>query len=185
MPNTTKHVCKFDASHGVFPTPVVLRQHYDSDHAGQYDPRKWGSNTHHYACRLCGVVVRNPSSHFKGKHAVQVRNPQLPMATHYFDRLPDDYSPGDPTPTRAVDVLARHAVRQSQPKPPASVNGHDLVHDEPTTVPRHVGPWTVDDIVLPVVEQLAGPRAVVPVAHLAAILAWRDATAVMLATVTR
>jgi hypothetical protein len=61
----------------------------------------------------------------------------------------------------------------------------DVVPHEPDTAPRHVGPWTVDDIVLPVVEQLAKPSGKVPVAALAALFVWRDQTAAMLRDVTR
>ena len=44
-------------------------------------------------------------------------------------------------------------------------------------------PLTVDEIVLPAIAVMAMPGNVVPVAHLAALFAWRDATAVMLAAV--
>jgi hypothetical protein len=161
-------VCKFDPSHGLFITPVKLSQHYAAEHGDAWTPK--GPNLKQYRCRLCGGTYRNPSSHVHQMHPDE--SPNRPYVGRIIDRIAD-----------SVDMpRGRHA----NDSPPAVVNGHDLVHDEPaTTVPRHVGPWHVDDIVLPVVEQLAGPRAMIPVAHLAAILAWRDATAVMLATVTR
>ena len=43
----------------------------------------------------------------------------------------------------------------------------------------------MDEIVLSTIEVMAMPGNMVPVAHLAALFAWRDATAVMLAAVGR
>lgn len=44
-------------------------------------------------------------------------------------------------------------------------------------------PWHADDIVIPAITELAKPSGVIPVAHLAAILVWRDATAALLDSV--
>jgi hypothetical protein len=57
---------------------------------------------------------------------------------------------------------------------------HAVPEPDPVVVP-----WEVDDIVMPVIEQLASPGHVVPVASLAALFAWRDATAEMLRQVSR
>lgn len=165
--------CKYDPDHGVFRTPVKLSQHYASVHSDVHTPKP--PNLHRYRCNLCGHTFRNPSSHIHQMHPEH--NDDRPYVGRLLTRLPD-----------GVDgVGGSRGYGVAHDSPPAVVNGHDLVHDEPAppAPPRHVGPWTVDDIVLPVVEQLAGPRAMIPVAHLAAILAWRDATAVMLSTVTR
>jgi LSD1 subclass zinc finger protein len=50
--------------------------------------------------------------------------------------------------------------------------------------PSPLPPLTADEIVQTVVEQLAMPSGLLPVAHLAAVLAWRDATAAFLRAVT-
>jgi hypothetical protein len=159
-------VCKFDPSHGLFITPVKLSEHYRDAHGDQWTPNP--PNVKQYRCRLCHGVYRNPSSHVHQAHPAE--SPNRPYVGRIIDRIEDS--------------AARPAGRHTPP--PAVLNGHDIVNDEPakTTPPRHVGPWTVDDIVLPVVEQLAAPRGLIPVAHLGAILAWREATADMLREVT-
>jgi hypothetical protein len=48
-----------------------------------------------------------------------------------------------------------------------------------------LGVEDVDGIVLGVVDQLAGPAGMLPVAHLPALLLWREATAAFLRAVTR
>jgi len=91
-----------------------------------------------------------------------------PFVGRFFDRVDDD-SAG----SRSVDVIRQlHAIEANR----AQV-------EQPAPIPRHVGPWEVDDIVLPVVAQLAQPKGVVPVDLLAAIFVWRDATAAMLTAV--
>jgi len=153
----TQHVCKFDPTHGVFPTPVMLRQHYDAEHADVYNPHEWRSTRdYEYACRLCPAVVRNPSAHIRNAHPDAT---EKPWTVNYFDRVGGGSTP---QPRQAVDV----------------------VNHESDTAPRHVGPWSVDDIVLPVVEQLAKPSGKVPVSALAALFVWRDQTAAMLREVT-
>jgi len=55
-------------------------------------------------------------------------------------------------------------------------------------VPAELPPLGVDDvdqIVLGLVDQLAGPAAMFPVEHLPALLAWRTATETFLRSVTR
>jgi hypothetical protein len=60
---------------------------------------------------------------------------------------------------------------------------HPVLHAAERHAPV-VSPWSVDDIVLPVVAQLhGGPHGTMPVASLAAVLVWRDATEAMMATV--
>lgn len=158
-------VCKFNASHGTFVTPVKLSEHYRAEHADVWVGNP--PNVRQYRCRLCGGEYRNPSTHVRQIHPDQLAN--RPYVGRVVDRIED--STTQPQGRRALDRAAR-------------VNGVDVVHEPANAAPRHVGPWTVDDIVLPVVEQLAQPRGLVPVDVLAAIFVWRDATAAMLTAVT-
>ena len=73
-------------------------------------------------------------------------------------------------PAKDVDVLAQLQTIEDEQRQRPSV-----------TI---AGPWETDDIVLPVMEQLALPKGLIPVVHLGAIFAWRDATAAMLSAVT-
>lgn len=162
-------VCRYDASHGTFVTPVKLSQHYRAEHADVWTPNP--PNLRQYRCRLCGGLYRNPTSHVHQKH--REHSGGGPVVGRIMERIED--SADAPAGRRELDRLAKSS--------PAALNGVDVFH-EPASA-NHVGPWTVDDIVLPVVEQLAAPRGMIPVGYLAAIFAWRDATAAMLSTVTR
>lgn len=107
-------------------------------------------------CTVCGTVTRadNMTRHFNTQHNG--------MAWSINSEEVGD------TPTTAM--VAAHT------KAKAVTDVHAL-HTDNT-------PWHTDDIVMPVVQQLAGgPNGVIPVANLAAILVWRDQTAVMLANV--
>lgn len=155
--------CKYDASHGTFRTPVKLSQHYVAEHADVWTVR--ARNLRRYRCELCGHIFRNPSSHIQQAHPEHTHD--RPYVGRWVTRVEDGPDAGGSRAGQQVDVLTRHAVR----------------HTRPTPVDH--GPWEVDDVVLPVVKQLAAPSGLIPVDHLAAILAWRDATAVMLSAVTR
>ena len=166
MPNSPNNMpCKFDPEHGTFATPPKLAQHYREVHGDVWQPKP--PNTRRYRCAICGGVYRNPGSHVDQRHPDNATRPVVGRVMLRIDDG-DEGVGGVGRPANGVDVLETlHDIEEAR-----------------TKVPRHVGPWEVDDIVLPVVEQLAAPRGLIPVAHLAAILAWRDATAVMLSAVT-
>jgi len=65
-------------------------------------------------------------------------------------------------------------------KPPVVKTNSPVTIAPPEPAPVEREPWTADDIVLPVIAQLAQPGNVIPVASLAALFAWRDATTTML-----
>ena len=159
-------ICRYDAEHGSFSTAFLLGRHYAEAHADVYEKPK--QSTVRYTCRLCGDgrSFLNAGSHLQQVHPVEYAQGK-PFVSKWFDKV--DESVEQSRPANGVDVIDDlHAIEERNR----------------SRSPRHVGPWDVDDIVLPVVEQLAAPKGLVPVAHLAAILAWRDATSVMLAAVT-
>lgn len=155
-------LCKYDPDHGIFRTPVKLSQHYAAVHADVWTPKP--KNERRYRCSICGGVFRNPSSHVQQRHPAEPR----PYVGRVMLRVDDgsDGIGGAGRPKNGVDVIEQLHAIESQGR---------VVHH---------GPWHVDDIVLPVVEQLALPKGLVPVDHLGAIFAWRDATAIMLSAVT-
>lgn len=108
-------------------------------------------------CDLCGAVTRsdNMGRHFSHVHP-DARSSWASQSHFVRDDPPSGLS-------RVSDQLERLAAP----------GVHDAQH-----------PWHVDDIVIPAMEQLAKPSGMIPVAHLAAVLAWRDATAAMLRAVT-
>lgn len=188
--------CRFAPNeHGTFVNAVKLQQHYIAEHADVYEgpPSK-------ATCPECGVLVaRTYLAEHRRRHGVE----SAPLGR------PSHESTGRPKLSNGpfrCDLCgqrlggrdtARHHVRDSHGNPgpwrdymtpvdePAS-NGLARVDREVSRVaPSHVGPWHVDDIVLPVVSQLAAPKGVVAVANLAALLAWRDATAMFLAEYQR
>ena len=104
--SATQHVCKFDPTHGVFATPVVLRRHYDAEHADVYNPRIWGAKREYdYACRLCPAVVRNPSAHIRNTHP---EAPEQPWTVHYFDKVARGSTP---QPRGCVGFVLRDVTR--------------------------------------------------------------------------
>jgi hypothetical protein len=163
----TNLICRFDHDHGRFVTPVKLSEHYREYHADVWVGNP--PNTKRYRCELCGGVFRNPSSHVRQRHPDEATTP---VVGRIMIRVDDGaIATGRRPVSKVPDVLGE--VRDIEDQRRKS-NGHG----------RHVGPWDVDDIVLPVVEQLASPKGLVPVGHLAALFDWRDATARMLAAVT-
>jgi len=154
MPSTNQHVCRYDPEHGTF-NAYALSRHYAEQHPEHVPGPSYKTPMR---CRICGRIVRNPSSHITNHRDATLR----PSTHHYFDHV-------DPDDSRAAEQVAqlnRRAVERHR-----------------TPEPAH-GPWAVDDIVLPVVHQLAQPSGMIPVDYLGAILVWRDATAAMLAAVT-
>lgn len=153
--------CKYDPRHGTFVNATTLRAHYDAEH-----PEYAAGPKRAYRCKICGRVVTGPQAHITNVHPEAERPPHgTTIAAHYFDRATDD------------DVYYRGRRRREHT--PAG-GGLERLH-----VASHRGRFDVDDFVLPVVEALASPSGMFPVAHLAAVLAWRDATAVMLEALQR
>lgn len=181
-------ICRFaPGDHGTFGNAVLLQQHYLAEHGDVYVPPRPRT------CPDCGMQVgaTQLTAHRKAVHGyVPVRRGRPPNVKRLLWRCDlDGRKYGTDSAMRKHfrsdhpdhggtwrDVATQIGERQPSSKGLATVD-HHVQHD-----PR--SPWVVDDIVLPVVEQLASPGGMVPVAHLAAILAWRDATAVMLSAVT-
>lgn len=197
--------CRFAPDeHGTFANAVLLQQHYLAEHGDVYAapaPRQ---------CPECGRMfgATGLASHLRNMHGVggpaRTGRPsnestgRAKVSTGPFrcDLCGKQYGSRDTMRHHIRDEHSRldgHWRDHSTPidEPPRAaqaverLNGHDFATKLPKSPPNHVGPWTVDDIVLPVMEQLAQPRGLVPVGHMAAIFAWRDATAVMLSAVTR
>lgn len=181
--------CRFARDeHGTFANAVLLQQHYLAEHADVYVPPAPRQ------CPECDAQVSATqlSAHRRTQHGVTPTGVGRPRNGPKISKGP--FSCDFCGKVMGSRDTARHHVRDSHGDPgpwrdymtpvgEQSPNGLATVEREVST-PRHVGPWTVDDIVLPVVEQLAAPRGMIPVAHLAAILAWRDATSAMLSAVT-
>lgn len=196
MPLTMR--CRFARDeHGTFANAVLLQQHYLAEHGDVYVPPA------PRPCPECGQIVgaTGMSSHRRRIHGVEsarpagrppgVHNsrPKVSMGPFTCDLCGKRYGSRDTMRHHIRDEhreLDGHWRDHSTPLDTPTPNGLAKVAREVSNgAPSHVGPWTVDDIVLPVMEQLAQPRGLVPVGHMAAIFAWRDATAVMLSAVTR
>jgi hypothetical protein len=146
--------CRFHAGHGTFANAVVLRQHYDRQHAHEYQPGKVAERG---SCSKCGQELQRQSiySHRKQRHSGDKSAVFVPASAERIQRVP-------------VPVVVD---RRS--------DGHTASDPQPMWEP------SADDVVLPVIELLAQPGSMVPVAHLAALFTWRDATAAMLKAVGR
>jgi hypothetical protein len=148
--------CRYDVKHGEFSNGLVLRRHYDEAHP-EYQPAEVIKG----ACSRCGVRLRRTS-----------------WSTHVRVLHPRDSAARFVEESLLVGSTVNGAVVVSA-APPAPKPAKQVPPPEPVPVFREV-----DDIVMPVIELMAQPGNVVPVAHLAALFAWRDATAAMLAAVT-
>jgi len=95
------------------------------------------------------------------------------LAQHYQAEHPDEYTP-------KVKVECKVCGKQVGDLPQHMKKSHKtvaVVKADPEPPVR----WAADHIVLPVVTELAGgKKGVVPVAKMAAIFEWRDATQKML-----
>jgi hypothetical protein len=105
------------------------------------------------------MVCRFSDKHGTFSNAVVLRK-------HYDTAHAHEYVPPKPRSAAvAVPAVIAH------PKPPKPLERH--------TAPLRTV-LTVDDIVLPAIQGMAYPGNAVPVSALAALFAWRDATARML-----
>ncbi len=112
-------------------------------------------------CATCGRTLsrrNNLRTHYRSQHPDLAH---LPMA-----ELAADVAPG--------------RVRHRAGRPPRG----ELVPVAAAPPPPVLPALGVDDVVLAVVDQLAQPGGVIPVRHLSAVFAWREATAVFLRDVT-
>lgn len=157
--------CKFDATHGIFDGAHALRSHYDAEHANEYVPNP--QSERRVTCRACGKELRRGSArtHMESFHSES-------RERHWLDLI------NDPAVTRHP----AGSERIERTKLPARVTARQT---PPPVVIAPFGPDNLDDIVLPVVEMLAAPGDMVPVAALGALFVWRDATAKMLRDVTK
>ena len=147
--------CRFRADHGVFSNGIALRKHYDHEHPEYVPPPAGQSSSKTPGMCSCGTPMQSGSWL---NHARHVHN----SAPQYF------WSP----------LPASKIVRSPMASPERSRPSEAHVEPDPVTI-------EVDDIVIPAITAMAHPGEVVPVAHLAALFAWRDATAVMLRAVGR
>jgi hypothetical protein len=161
--------CRFDDGHGTFSNAIMLRKHYDAEHVTEYTPPAPSS--------------RHPSTIPHSQTAAARKDSRLVTC----DRCGVTMRYGSFSKHRRT----RHAGQATFSEfgaaelvvPTSTVVADSHLSAEPEQGdPQH--PWTTDEVVLPVIELMAQPGGVVPVAHLAALFAWRDATAVMLAAVS-
>lgn len=199
--------CRYNADeHGTFTNPVTLMQHYQNEHADVYVHPSARANKIY-----CPDCHRDFAPDYYNKHRRQQHGPgvtprrpgmRAPRSTAPKWRCNicrRDYVTNDSvrghfrtqhpgmawsTNVTRVDGGPMHLSTEAS-STWLSTTGAAPVADEAHTDEGELHhPWVADDIVLPAVTQLAEPSGVIPVAHLAAILVWRDATAVMLAAVT-
>lgn len=122
-------------------------------------------NRRYVECRFCArhVTRNNISAHVRDKHPARV--PDGPAS--WFLELPAD---------QAIPA----AIAAQTPVPPPGLALPAVAGQDPTP---GLPPLDLDDIVLSVVEHIAEPSGMVPVAHLSALFAWREATAAFLRSV--
>ena len=161
--------CRYDREgHGDFANGIALRQHYDAAHPEYVPPVPrsaavvpWSATpdgrrqSEPVQCDACGVTMRYGS-----------------FAKHKKTR-------------HGGVARIRSAARAELLAPVSHPEPQRLPSEHTAPDPVHSEPLTVDEIVLSTIEVMAMPGNMVPVAHLAALFAWRDATAVMLAAVGR
>ena len=159
--------CRYDREgHGDFANGIALRQHYDAVHPEYVAPAPRTTK---------GEVVSSWSATPEGQRQaepVQCDACGVTMRYGSFAKHKKNRHGGVARIRSAAraELLATVSHPEIQRLPQA--------HTAPD-------PLTVDEIVLPAIAVMAMPGNVVPVAHLAALFAWRDATAVMLAAVGR
>lgn len=127
------------------------------DHDAQTEPmqRDVDSNAKRQRCDLCGIEMRRDS-----------------MSKHFRNKHAGMTARGNVTTLdSSMSTHPSTLVRVEQQ------SSRDDVHLD--------SGFGVDDIVMPVIEQLASPLGLVPVAALGALFVWRDQTAAMLRAVTR
>jgi len=147
--------CRYSVEHGVFTNGISLRKHYDREHPEYIAPQPGTKSPERGTCS-CGAPLMQSSFH---KHW---------QIIHGGDSR---YSWAPLRANRVVKAPVTH------PEPERLSEEH--------TAPDPEVSIKVDDIVIVAIRALAHPSGVVPVAHLAALFAWREATATMLRAVGR
>lgn len=182
--------CKYDATHGGFSDPATLGKHYREVH-----PEYVRRHPDPVSCPECNKVLSNIDTwrkHLRKQHNITGLQPPAPEVEAYECTIC-----GHRTPTRSGAAnhvkrthheargYGRHVRKVGEASVPAVVEKakakavpveHEHEHEHE--------PWRVDDIVLPVIRNLALPSGMVPVEHLGAVFTWRDATAAMLRDIT-
>jgi len=207
-------VCKFDPAHGSFDNPMRLARHYQQEHAHQYESqyrknryrcRLCGKvvsaaqshihNSHsdepppphgttmiqHFFER---VPIGTPST-LRGRPSLGGAECLLCGATFAVTGVSHHFARWHPGTGQKVGRNYRYVDDDAVPaQTPARVDTAGVL--DRVAHPQHDPrlPWSVDDIVLPTIEAMAHPGGMIPVAHLAAIFVWREATAAMLAAVS-
>jgi hypothetical protein len=123
-------------------------------------------NRRYVECRFCAkhVTKNNLGTHVK---------------THHPARLGDD--PASWFMELPADEAIPATIAARTPEPPPGLALPAVAGQDP---PPDLPPLDLDDIVLSVVEHIAEPSGMVPVAHLPALFAWREATATFLRAVS-
>jgi hypothetical protein len=150
--------CKFDESHGLFAGTRPLSEHYAALHPEHVpDPSKIAARRR-VVCTQCGSEIARSSvrKHFAMTH-----------------------------PRVSIDITAMFREMPAPRRVPAVVSARPAPVPPPAPEPVVLPPLDADDIVLTVVDQLAEPSGLLPVAHLAAVFAWRDSTAAFIRAVQR
>lgn len=139
-------------------TPGQREQTEQHTSTGTYSARDRDRSAQLCRCDICGSTMRRGSlaKHFERMHGSER------WTVHHT--IIDELQQHEQTHETAIERVEH--VQQF---------GHH--HDD--------SQWSVDDIVLPVIEQLASPLGLVPVQSLGALFVWRDATVQMLRDVTR
>ena len=145
--------CRFDGGHGTFSNAVVLRRHYDEVHADEYAPSEHNAR----ANRRVTCTLCGIEVAYKSLRG-HVRGQHG---------------------ARAAGRPMREMFEAAGALPARTSTPARATRSSSTELP----PLHADDIVQTVVEQLAEPGGLLPVVHLAAVFAWRDATAAFLAAV--
>jgi hypothetical protein len=153
--NAWPRPCKYDESHGLFAGTRPLSEHYTALHPQHVPDPSKVAARRRVICTQCGHEMARSSVR---KHYAM---------THPRVRIDVSAMFREVTVPRRVP-----AVVSARPAPP---------EPEPVVLP----PLDADDIVLAVVDQLAEPSGLLPVAHLAAVFAWRDSTTAFIRAVQR
>lgn len=209
MPRAHTLVCKYTAIHGAFPSPLLLRNHYATEHASEWKP----PTPQLRQCNICDKVLSYSSVpvHMRAQHHITgnvfshlVRKPGTPVPPINGQAV----ATPPPDGGRCIcnlcgtnlkctdDNLAKHFNNRHHGT--SWRNNYHMVGtaalaviESPPEV-EHTPEFgigmdgvDVDSIVLPVIHTLAYPGDVVPVHAMAALFIWRDATRTMLGDISK
>lgn len=119
-------------------------------------------------CLLCDrpVTINNLTTHVKSRHPASAGVPRVEL----YDELEEQ-------PT-TVPRARRRGKAELEVAPRA--RAEEVPESRRAASAPELPPLELDEIVLAVVETLAEPAGLLPVAHLPALFAWREATATFL-----